>query len=248
MNNHMKKISVSFFSPCYNEEKNVGKLISDAARFLPVIVSEHEIIIIDDGSDDATAEIAHGFALKTPGIRVIKHEKNMGYAAALRTGFENSGKEFIFFMDGDNQFDITEISKLIPYLNDFDIVAGYRIKRKDNLMRRFIGKCFNLIVRFFLGLKVNDVNCAFKIFKKEVVKNIKLESSGSLVNAEILIKAGKMGYKLKEVGVNHYPRKWGNQTGADPGVIIRACRDLFVLRKKMGKCRDNEMRDHMHFK
>ncbi|MBI5375531.1 MAG: glycosyltransferase family 2 protein [Candidatus Schekmanbacteria bacterium] len=229
----MEKISISVSFPCYNEESNVEKLVRDASQFLPSISSDYEIIVVDDGSADRTAEIAEKLAKEIPNVRVIRHGTNKGYGAALRTGFENSRKQYLFFTDGDNQFDITELTKLVPYTKDFDIVAGYRIKRRDNFMRRLNAWSFKTLVRILFGLKIRDLNCAFKIFRKEVIDNVKMESNGAFINAEIHIGAKKKGYTMKEVGVNHYPRQWGTQTGANPRVIFKAFHELYKLRKRL---------------
>ncbi len=229
----MEKINISVFFPCYNEEKNIEKLLRETTRFLPTIASDYEVIVVDDGSIDATAKIAQNFSQQNQKVKVIRHEMNRGYGAALRTGFEVSGKDYIFFTDADNQFDIEELSKLVPYLKHYDIVAGFRINRKDNFFRRVNAKSFNLSIRLLFGLKIKDLNCAFKIFKKEVLKNMELKSSGALINAEVLIRASKKGYTIKEVGVSHYPRLHGTQTGAHPKVIFRAFGELFKLRKEL---------------
>ncbi len=229
----MDKISISVFFPCHNEGENIKKLLTDTAKFLPTIASDYEIIVVDDGSIDSTAEIAKTFSQNNPFVKVVQHQKNMGYGAALRTGFVTSQKDYIFFTDADNQFNITELSKLVPYLKHYDIVAGFRINRKDNFFRRVNAKSFNLFIRLLFGLKIKDLNCAFKVFKKEVLKNMELKSSGALINAEVLIRALKKGYRMKEVGVSHYPRLWGTQTGAHPKVVFRAFSELFKLRKEL---------------
>lgn len=229
----MEKISLSVFFPCYNEEKNVEKLVRDAQRFLPSIVADYEIIVIDDGSTDMTATITKKLSEKDPHVRLIRHETNRGYGAALRTGFENSLKDYIFFTDGDNQFDIKELTNLLSYIHNFHIVVGYRIKRQDNFMRLVNAWSFKILIEILFGLKIKDLNCAFKIFKREVIENVKMESTGALINAELLISAMKRGYKMREVGVSHYPRLWGSQTGANPRVIIKAFNELFKLRKRL---------------
>jgi glycosyltransferase involved in cell wall biosynthesis len=229
----MDKISISVFSPCYNEEKNVGKLLTSMLDFLPKISSDYEIIIVDDGSTDATSDIARKFALENPQVRVIRHEKNKGYGTALRTGFENCNKDYIFFTDGDNQFDITEMSKLLPYIKDCDIVTGFRIKRQDNFIRKINEFSFNRLIRILFGLKVRDLNCAFKIYKKHVIRSLKLQSKVAFINAELLIRAKKKGFTIKEVGVTHSPRQWGSQTGANIKVILGTFRELFKLRKEL---------------
>jgi glycosyltransferase involved in cell wall biosynthesis len=158
---------------------------------------------------------------------------NKGYGAALRTGFENSSKDFIFFTDSDNQFDISEMTKLLPYIRDYDIVTGFRIKRQDNIIRKINEFGFNRLIRILFGLKVKDLNCAFKIYKKEVIKSIPLKSTLAFINSEILIRAKKKGFTIKEVGVKHYPRQWGTQTGANLKVITGTFRELFKLRKEL---------------
>jgi glycosyltransferase involved in cell wall biosynthesis len=229
----MDKISISVFSPCYNEEKNIGKLITGMLDFLPKISSDFEIIIVDDGSTDSSAEVAGTFAQNHTQVRVIRHENNRGYGAALRTGFANSTKDYIFFTDGDNQFDITEISKFLPYIGSYDIVTGFRIKRKDNIIRKFNEFGFNRLVRILFGLHVRDLNCAFKIYKKEVIKSLELRSSLAFINSELLIRAKKKGFSIKEVGVTHYSRQWGSQTGANLKVIAGSLLELFQLRREL---------------
>jgi glycosyltransferase involved in cell wall biosynthesis len=229
----MDKISISVFSPCYNEEKNVGKLLTSMLDFLPKISSDYEIIIVDDGSTDSTAEIARKFALEHPQVKVIRHEKNRGYGAALRTGFENSIKDYIFFTDSDNQFDISEMTKLLPYIRDYDIVAGFRIKRRDNFIRKINEFSFNRLIRILFGLTVRDLNCAFKIYKRNVIRSLELHSTLAFINSELLIRAKKKGFTIKEVGVTHYPRKYGTQTGANLKVITGSLRELFQLRREL---------------
>jgi|Deesub1362A_J573_1020465.scaffolds.fasta_scaffold01035_9 glycosyltransferase involved in cell wall biosynthesis len=229
----MTKISLSVFFPCYNEEKNIGKLLEKTIRFLPTIADDYEIIVVDDGSKDSTPEVVQSFAKKHSQVRLVRHETNKGYGAAVRTGFESAQKEYIFFTDGDNQFDITEITKLLPYIKDYDIVAGYRLKRRDNFIRKINEFCFNRLVRFLFGLKIKDLNCAFKIYKKEVIKSLKLRSNWGFINSELLIRARKRGYTIKEVGVTHYPRQWGTQTGANPRVVFGSLYELFRLRKEL---------------
>lgn len=229
----MDKISISVFFPCYNEEKNIGMLLEKSLLFLPEIAYDYEIIVIDDGSSDATLKIAQNISQKNPKVKVIRHETNRGYGAALRTGFENSEKEYIFFTDSDNQFDITEMTKLLPYIKDFDIVAGFRIKRKDNFIRKINEFGFNLLIQIFFGLKIKDLNCAFKIYKKETIKSLTLRSNLGFINSELLISAKKKGFTIKQMGVTHYPRQWGAQSGASLRVVFGSLKELFKLRKEL---------------
>jgi len=149
-----KKINISIFFPCYNEEKNIEVLTNSATNFIQTISDQYEVIIVNDGSKDSTREIAETIAKRDPHVKVYNHETNYGYGAALKTGFKNSIYDYIFFTDGDNQFDIKEIGGLLPYAEEFDIVAGYRINRRDNFMRRLNAWSFNLFVRILFGLKI----------------------------------------------------------------------------------------------
>ncbi len=229
----MDKINISVFFPFYNEEENIEKSVREADRFLLTVASDYEIIIVDDGSSDATAEIAQNLSRENPKVKVIHHKMNMGYGAALRTGFENCKKEYIFFTDGDNQFDIKELSKLLPYVRDFDIVAGFRAKRRDNFIRRLNAMSWKLLVYFLYGLKIKDVNCAFKIFRREVTENLELKSTWGFINSELLVRAKKLGFTIKQVGVTHYPRQRGKQTGARLRIIFSSLYELFKLRKEL---------------
>lgn len=229
----MDKINISVFFPFYNEEENIEKSVREADRFLLTAASDYEIIIVDDGSSDATAKIAQNLARENPKVKVIHHEKNMGYGAALRTGIKNCKKEYIFFTDGDNQFDIKDLSKLLPYVRDFDIVAGFRVKRKDNFIRRLNAMSWNLLVYFLYGLKIKDVNCAFKIFRREVTENLELKSSFGFINAELLVRAKKLGFTIKHVGVTHCPRQRGKQTGARLRAIFGSLYELLKLRQEL---------------
>jgi glycosyltransferase involved in cell wall biosynthesis len=229
----MDKIKISVFFPCYNEGNNIGKLLTNSLKFLPTISYEYEVIVVDDGSSDSTLKIAQKFSRENPHVKTVHHENNKGYGAALRSGFEKCSNDYIFFTDGDNQFDITEMTKLLPYIKDYDIVTGFRLKRKDNFIRKINEFSFNRLVRLLFGLKIRDLNCAFKIYKKEVIKSLKLRSSLAFINSEILIRAKKKGFTIKEVGITHYPRKWGAQTGANIKVIIGSLYELFRLREEL---------------
>lgn len=229
----MEKISISVFFPCYNEEYNIKKAVDSANDFLPSIASDYEIIVVDDGSKDRTADIVRSLSEENPLVRLISHETNKGYGAALRSGFRNSTKDYIFFTDGDNQFDIKELTSLLPWIGEVDIVVGYRIKRQDNYMRTINAWCFQNFVRLLFGLRIRDLNCAFKLFKREVIENAAMVSDGAFINAEILIGAMRKGYTMKQIGVTHYPRKWGTRTGANFKVIIKAFYELFKVRKTL---------------
>jgi len=227
--------SISIFFPCYNEEKNIATLVEKTIRTISQFSDNYEIIIVNDGSKDKTSIVANNLALKNKNIRVINHLKNRGYGAALKSGFSNSTKDLIFYTDGDGQFDIQEIEKLLPLIEDYDIVTGYRMNRRDNILRKLNGFLWTKLTTLVFDFKVRDVDCAFKLYRKKVFDGMELESEGAFLNTEIFAKARKNGFTIKEIGVHHYPRLAGKQTGAKLKVIIRAFYELFKFRKKIKK-------------
>ncbi len=228
----MKK-SLSVFFPVFNEEENIKSVVESALELLPSITKYYEIIIVDDGSRDKTGQIADLLSRQYKEISVIHHFSNCGYGAALQTGFRAIKNDLIFFTDGDGQFDIEELPKLTSLIENADIVCGYRAKRADPLFRKINARVYRLLLRVLFNLRITDINCAFKLFKREVIQSLNFESSGALINAELLILAQKKGYTIKEVGVSHYPRIKGKQTGAKPTVILRTFVELFRLWRKL---------------
>ena len=205
--------SISAVLPAFNEEENIeaaATRMAEALRSLPL--ADWEVIIVDDGSVDNTGAIADRLASGDSRIRVFHHQPNLGYAEALKTGFGNSKHKLFFFTDSDNQFDVREISRLIPLIRDVDIVCGFRIYRFDPLTRLVISWVFNLVVRIIFRIKVRDIDCAFKLFRREVFDLVEIKSKKFFVNAEVLAKAKYYGFKMCEVGVRHYPRPAGRST------------------------------------
>lgn len=230
----MKLKDLSVFFPAYNEQDNIVKTVENALGVVPSLARDFEILVINDGSSDQTVE-----RLKESGVlnkvRIITHEVNKGYGAALKTGFANSKYGYVFFTDGDGQFDISELEKLVSLIQGCDIAIGYRIKRKDPLFRIINAKAYNLLIRILFGLNVRDIDCAFKLIKKESLDSLVLESNGAFISAELLIRARKKGFVIKECGVKHFEREKGKATGNNPGVVIRAFADLFRLWEKLRK-------------
>jgi glycosyltransferase involved in cell wall biosynthesis len=225
----MPQRSLSIFFPCYNEEANVERATREAIKAAQLATSDFEVIIVNDGSKDKTGEIADRLAREDSRVRVIHHPTNRGYGAALTSGYRGAVKDTIFYTDGDLQFDLTEITKLWPLIDKFDVVTGYRLKRNDPLIRKLNSYGWTSLTKLLFGLPVRDVNCAFKLFRREVISKIEIESQGALIDAEIFARAKKAGFSITEVGVHHYPRKFGTQTGANPFVIFRAFSELFKL-------------------
>jgi glycosyltransferase involved in cell wall biosynthesis len=229
---------LTFFFPAYNEEENVEATVERAlADIGPLVDGSIEVLVVDDGSTDRTPQLADALAAANPAVRV-HHQPNRGYGGALKAGFANARGELICFSDGDLQFDLKEMSRLLDRLHDgekqpVDVVIGYRIKRRDPVHRLFIAKTYNAIVSVFFGLRVRDIDCAMKLFRREVFEGLLLESDGPFLSAELLIKLKALGVRIAQVGVNHYPRAAGTNTGASFTKILRTFRDLGVLRLRL---------------
>jgi glycosyltransferase involved in cell wall biosynthesis len=225
--------SLSVFFPCYNEQDNIERVIKSAIDVLIPLKMDYEIIIVNDGSKDRTGQIADSLAAKDKHIKVVHHQPNRGYGAALQSGFKTATKEFVFYTDGDGQFDIKELPLLFKYMTDYDIVTGYRIKRQDSLIRKINAFCWTTMVNLLFGTKIKDMDCAFKLYRRRIFDDIKMESTGALINTEIFARAKNKGYKIFQIGVHHYPRIAGVQTGAKVSVIFRAFKELFALYKQI---------------
>ncbi len=222
-------LSISVFYPCYNEEANVENTTQAALKTLRRISDDFEIIIVNDGSKDRTGEIADRLAKEHEEVRAVHNQPNLGYGGALQRGFRESKKTWVFYTDGDGQFDFEEIDKLIPLLDQYDIISAYRIDRKDSLLRKLNGFCWTTLVNLLFWQWLRDIDCAFKIFPRQLFEEIEMKSSGALIDAEIMARAKRRGYSVGQVGVHHYPRTAGEQTGANLGVILRAFKELFKL-------------------
>lgn len=213
---------LSLVLPAHNEEGNLEWVVREALATLPGLFRACEIIVVDDGSADATPRIAARLAAEDARVRAIRHPRNRGYGAALRSGFAAARGDRIMFMDSDRQFDIREVAKLAPLADRHDIVAGYRLRRRDPLPRVALGAAFNLLIRALFGVRVRDIDCGFKIFRADLLRALDLQAPGALINTEILALARRRGATLVEVGVSHYPRPVGEQSGGSPRVVLRA--------------------------
>jgi glycosyltransferase involved in cell wall biosynthesis len=229
----LPKLRISAFFPAYNEQDNIALLTEEAVETLASLCSEYEVIIVNDGSRDRTGQVADELAGRMPHVRVVHHPQNRGYGAALQSGFAASRLDFIFFTDGDRQFRIQEIERLVPFAEQYDIVAGYRIKRQDAFVRLVNAKSWNLLCRLVLGVRVRDIDCAFKLFKRSVFDRIHPSSNGAVISTEIFALARLRRLSVKEVGVHHYPRLAGVQTGASLKVIVKAFQELFALQRRL---------------
>ncbi|HPI02937.1 MAG TPA: glycosyltransferase family 2 protein, partial [Candidatus Goldiibacteriota bacterium] len=196
---------------------------------------DYEVIIVNDCSKDKTKEAAEEVMKQDSHIKLINHEKNKGYGGAVKSGLYAAKFEWVFFTDGDAQFDVSEIPLLVNMADKYDFINGYRIKRQDPFNRKLNAFMWGLLVKTLLGFWVKDVDCAFKLFRKEIIDNAQPEAEGAMISTELLAKTKKLGYKIGQIGVHHYPRTAGTQTGAKPGVILKAFKELIRLYGKIQK-------------
>lgn len=207
----MPKPNITMFFPAYNEAENIPKVITSAVSVLKEVANNYEVIVVVyEGSTDGTINIVKEFARKNNRIRLLvqpKDKKGIGYAKIL--GFKNAKYPYIFYADSDNQFDLREFKKFLPYIGKYDIIAGYRIERRDPKTRVVISNIYNTLMRFLFGAKERDLDCAFRLVSKKVINSINLICRTGVATTELLAKARKKGFKIKEIGVNHYPRILG---------------------------------------
>ena len=225
--------SISVFFPCYNEQENVARTVRHALTVLENLKADFEVIIVDDGSCDATGQIADEIAGRNSRVKVVHHPVNLGYGDALKSGFKAATKELVFYTDGDGQFDINEMPQLLPLMAQYDIVSCYRLDRQDSLLRRLNGWGWTKLVCLLFGIKIRNIDCAFKLYKRQIFDKIELSSTGALIDAEILARAVRKGCSITQKGVHHYPRTAGAQTGGSLRVILRAFKELLKLRRQI---------------
>ena len=237
----MKNFQLSVFLPAFNEEENIKKTLTGVDLVCRKIASVYEVLVINDGSSDKTADIVKGMMKSNKNLRLLTHSKNKGYGAAIKSGLYAVRYNWVVQMDSDGQFDFAQITRFLKKMNEADLVIGYRIKRTDSPYRRFMARMLWLADYIMFGLKVKDVDCGFKLFKKEVIKNIpKLKTESAITVTEFLVRARSKGYKISEVGVDHFSRKKGEQTGGKPSVVIKAAFQgialfFFLLKEKIFK-------------
>ncbi|HEY5143371.1 MAG TPA: glycosyltransferase family 2 protein [Solirubrobacteraceae bacterium] len=225
--------SLSIVLPCFNEEENVANAIAEASIAARRVADAHEIIVVDDGSSDRTRVVAGSIALADGDVRVVAHEHNRGYGAAVRSGFQAARMDWILLTDGDLQFDLAELADVTPLTAGADFVAGYRIVRMDPLHRRVNAAAWNWLVRRFFDVDLRDVDCAFKLMRRTLIQSLDLTAEGAMVSTELVAKAAGHGARFAEAGVHHRPRVAGASSGASPRVIARAFGELFRISRDM---------------
>jgi len=225
----MEGKSISFVLPAYNEEANIEKAVRSMVEVAQRLeLEDYEVIAVNDGSRDKTGEIIDRLAKENSRVRAIHHPTNLGYAEALKNGFTSARCKLVFYTDSDLQFDVNEIKNLLPAIEDYDIVCGFRIYRYDPLSRLILAWGYNLVARIIFGIRVRDIDCAFKLFRKEVFDVIRIRSKKFFVDTEILAKARHHGFRMTEIGVRHYPRA-GGQSTVRPSHVFSTLRELVAM-------------------
>ncbi len=224
---------LSVVLPAWNEEAVIAKTVQAVVETLSQMAPDYEVIVVDDGSQDRTGEIADALAAANPRVKVVHNRPNRGYGGALIAGFNAVSKELTFFMDSDGQFDIQDIARLIEHIEAYDAVLGYRQHRRDPFPRKVNAWGWKLLMRLLFGLKVRDIDCAFKLYHTPLVRRANVQAQGAMVNTEMLVKLNRLGYRWIEAPVNHYQREGGKASGANLRVILRAFNELLKLHHRI---------------
>ena len=226
--------SVSVFFPAFNDEGSIARLVHESLEVLPQITNDYEVIVVNDGSSDGTAAVLDGLAYKFPCLRAIHHPRNRGYGGALRSGFESATKDLIFYTDGDGQYDVREIMKLIPLMaEDVDVVNGYKIKRSDSRRRILLGGVYKFLARRMFGLPIRDVDCDFRLMRREAIQSVTLTSMSGVVCTEMVYKLHAAGYRFAETPVHHFRRLHGQSQFFTLRRVARTGYDFFKLWLKL---------------
>ena len=225
--------AISVFLPSHNEEGNVERVVRSYLAELPRVADDFEIIVVDDGSRDRTGEIAERLATEDSHVKVVRHRVNQGYGGAVISGIRAATKQYVLLCDGDGQFDPSDLERLTPFVPEYDVVAGRRVRRADHLIRRINGKAWTVLVRVLLGITISDIDCGFKLFKREKLEGMDLRAHGAMISTELMARLAGRNAKVIEVDVKHLPRLTGEQSGANLKVVARAFKELIALYREL---------------
>ncbi len=228
---------VGVFLPCHNEEGNIERVAAGLEAELPRLAERYEIVIVDDGSRDRTGEIADRLAAANPHLKVVHHPVNRGYGAAVISGIRACTQPWVVLCDGDGQFAAADIARLAAKVPEYDVVVGHRAHRADPLMRRINGKAWTVLMRLLLGIRISDIDCGLKFFRRDLLDGIDMQAKGAMISAELMAQLAGRGAKVCEVDVSHLPRVTGEQSGASLKVIARAFKELFLLYGRLRRAR-----------
>jgi glycosyltransferase involved in cell wall biosynthesis len=238
LNNNSEKPSIAIFFPVYRDEGTIEEVAMKSLNVLSDVASRYKVIIVNDGSPDRSGEIADVLAEKYPEIISVHHETNLGYGAALQTGFKYSlDYDWICFTDGDNQYDVNELYHLSKLFHHYDLIVTFRYSKIYGTLRTFISYVYNLIIKFLFKSHLRDHNCGLKVIRSSVVRDMELISSSAFIGAEIIINAMVRGYSIGEAGIKTYPRTFGESSVMSIRHITNSIRDMFRVYKKIFKQR-----------
>jgi glycosyltransferase involved in cell wall biosynthesis len=224
------EISISAFFPAYNDQYTIESLIRSVASELREFASDFEIIVVNDGSEDQTGQILNRLENEIAELRVIHHSRNRGYGAALITGFTHAKKDFIFYTDGDGQYDVREVRNLLNALRpSIDLVNGYKIRRADPWYRIWIGEAYRRAMRFFFNLAIQDIDCYFRLFRRSILERVSLESHSGVICVEMMRKFQLAGCRVVEIPVSHWPRRHGSSQFFQLRHLVRVFGGLFKV-------------------
>ena len=218
--------SLSFVFPMYNEIDNLERTVREATEVGRRITSDLEIVIVDDASTDGSGGLADRLADENPHVRVVHHPSNRKLGGALKTGFATATRQWVLYIDSDLPIRMADALDAVPLTEGADMVIGYRINRCEGLKREIMSWCYNRLIRVLFGLRVRDVNFAFKLFRREVLRQVHLESEGSFIDAELLLETRRAGFRIAEMGLNYYPRVAGTSTLASSSVVLKLLREM----------------------
>jgi glycosyltransferase involved in cell wall biosynthesis len=227
--------SLSIVLPAYNEEENVAAAVEEVSSVAQQLGIDYEIILVNDGSADRTGEIGRELEQRIPSFRLVEHYPNRGYGGSLKAGFGAATKDLIAFTPADKQFVFSEIDRFLARMDGVDIVSGYRANRQDSFIRKLNAFGWNTLVSMLFGRLCSDIDCGFKMFRREILEHVSIISDGAMIDTEFLAGAKARGFRIAEVPVTHLPRTAGEATGANVGVIVKAFRDLARFRLRLSR-------------
>lgn len=226
--------SISVFFPAYNDAASIGALVNAALALLPRLTHDYEVLVINDGSTDQTAAVLDELASQHAAVRVIHHPRNRGYGGALRSGFAHATKDLIFYTDGDGQYDVRDLAKLLPLLTEtVDVVNGYKLKRADSRRRILIGAVYQRLARLLFALPIHDVDCDFRLMRRHAIQSLELTATSGVICTEMIYQLHRAGCRFVETPVPHYPRQHGQSQFFTLRRVTRTARDFLALWLKL---------------